>query len=71
MMKIWRFWQEDTCLCCHSGEVESVGHLLHCSMDKMQQAFAEGVQRLQEWMQCSTCLAIVDVLGQFMAAQGG
>ena len=48
-----------------------MGHLLHCSVAKMQQAFAKGVQRLQEWMQSGSHPAIVGVLGHFVAAQGG
>ena len=71
MMKIWGFWQEDTCPCCLLGKVETVGHLLHCPVAWMQKVFSKGVQEIQEWMQRSTCLAIADVLGWFLAAQGG
>ena len=71
MMKIWGFWQEDACPCCLSGEVEMVGHLLHCLAARMQTAFDNGVQGIQEWMQSSSCLAIVEVLGRYLAAQGG
>ena len=51
MMKIWGFWQEDKCLCCLLGEVETVSHLLCCPAPQMQKAFKEGVQEIQEWMQ--------------------
>ena len=30
MMKIWGFWQEDICPCCHLGKVETMGHLWCC-----------------------------------------
>ena len=50
MMKIWGFWQDNTCPCCHSDEEETVGHLLHCPAAWMQKAFNDGVQKIQEWM---------------------
>ena len=63
MMKIWGFWQEDTCPCCLLGMVEMVAHLLCCLVAWMQKAFDDRVQGIQKWMQRGSCLAIAEVLG--------
>ena len=49
-MKEWKFWDSDTCPCCH-GTVETTRHVSICPDERMAEVWNEKLDGLEAWLE--------------------